>query len=742
MADTEIIATITQPPAIEVTITPPSSLSPSFDVPTIIPTLTAIGPRGLPGADSTVPGPAGADGTNGADGADGVDGEDGVGVPSGGTTGQSLVKASNTDFDTEWSNAGSGDMTKAVYDPQNIADDAFSQDNMTDGSTNKNYTGTEKTKLAGIASGANVGVVPNGAITGATKTKITYDAKGLVTSGADATTADIADSSNKRYVSDAQLVVIGNTSGANTGDQNLSGYFNKSTDDLDDITDGTTNKAFTSTEKTKLSGIETAADVTDAANVDAAGATMNADTTLAGNGYFLDEDNMASDSATKVPSQQSVKAYVVASVAGKVDTANSPNANEFARFTDADTIEGRTASELKSDLDLEIGTDLQAYDADLTTIAGLTATTDNFIVSVASAWASRTPAQVRTTLGLVIGTNVQAWDADLDTIAGLTATTDNFMVAVSSAWASRTPSQVRTTLGLVIGTNVQAYDAELAAIAGLTSAADKGIQFTGSGTASTFDLTTAGKNLLDDANAAAQIATLGLDADIATLSIPASTTISTYAKSYLDDADEATFKATVNLEANTDFYAPGGTDVPVTDGGTGASSAATAIANLGGLPTAGGTMTGSMTLAENAGVALDPAGSADGKWTGITIAATAGYTQAFGDLVYLDPTDSRWEATDANSAGAADGDARGILGMVVSAGTDGTACTILLHGVIRADAKFPSFTINNPIYVSETAGLVTQTQPTTTDVVIRIIGSALTADELYFNPDRTWITHT
>lgn len=103
----------------------------------------------------------------------------------------------------------------------------------------------------------------------------------------------------------------------------------------------------------------------------------------------------------------------------------------------------------------------QPLDADLTTLAGLTATTDNFIVSVSSAWASRTPSQVRTTLALVPGTDVEVHDADLTTIAGLTATTDNFMVAVASAWASRTPAQVRTTLGLVIGTNVQAYDADL-----------------------------------------------------------------------------------------------------------------------------------------------------------------------------------------------------------------------------------------------------------------------------------------
>jgi hypothetical protein len=104
-----------------------------------------------------------------------------------------------------------------------------------------------------------------------------------------------------------------------------------------------------------------------------------------------------------------------------------------------------------------------------------------------------------TELGYVSGVT-----SAIQTQLGTKLTASNNLSDVSSA------STARTNLGLAIGTNVQAYDAELAAIAGLTSAADKGIQFTGSGTAAVFDLTTAGKALLDDADATTQRTTLGL----------------------------------------------------------------------------------------------------------------------------------------------------------------------------------------------------------------------------------------
>ena len=86
----------------------------------------ATGPAGADGADgATGPtGPAGATGPTGATGPAGpagpagADGADGVGVEAGGTTGQVLAKASNTDYDTEWVDQTGGGGTPGGSDTQ------------------------------------------------------------------------------------------------------------------------------------------------------------------------------------------------------------------------------------------------------------------------------------------------------------------------------------------------------------------------------------------------------------------------------------------------------------------------------------------------------------------------------------------------------------------------------------------------------------------------------------------------
>ena len=92
---------------------------------------------------------------------------------------------------------------------------------------------------------------------------------------------------------------------------------------------------------------------------------------------------------------------------GTVDTSGTPVDNDFAKFTDANTIEGRSASEVRSDLGLVIGTNVQAFDADLTTLGGLSKTDGNFIVGNGSAWVAESGATARTSIGLGTSNHVQ-----------------------------------------------------------------------------------------------------------------------------------------------------------------------------------------------------------------------------------------------------------------------------------------------------------------------------------------------
>lgn len=137
---------------------------------------------------------------------------------------------------------------------------------------------------------------------------------------------------------------------------------------------------------------------------------------------------------------------------------------------------------------------------------------------------STTASGARTNLALVPGTNIQAYDALLQSIAGLTTSANQIIYTTATDTAAVSTITTfgrsliddadaaagRTTLGVVIGTNVQAYDAGLQSIAGLTTAADRMIYTTALDTYAVTTLTAFGRSLVDDANAAAAQTTLGL----------------------------------------------------------------------------------------------------------------------------------------------------------------------------------------------------------------------------------------
>jgi len=134
---------------------------------------------------------------------------------------------------------------------------------------------------------------------------------------------------------------------------------------------------------------------------------------------------------------------------------------------------------------------------------------------------------------------------------------------------------------------------------------------------------------------------------------------------------------------------------------------------------------------------LDSLLSADGKYSGLTCDGVLGATLAFGDLVYLNTTDQRWELADADAEATA-GDVQ--LAIVLVAGVDGNTRLLLLQGFVREDDwNFTSY--GQALFVSCTAGDMTQdVSAYTTGDIVRVVGHASSfADQIYFNPSGTWL---
>lgn len=121
--------------------------------------------------------------------------------------------------------------------------------------------------------------------------------------------------------------------------------------------------------------------------------------------------------------------------------------------------------------------DVGIWDTDLVAIANLTPAEDDVLQRKAGVWTNRSIAQLKTDLNLVIGTNVQGYDTELAALASLVSSTDKLPYFTGSGTAGtttftafartvlddNTADDVRNTLGLG---NMAVQDAASVAITG------------------------------------------------------------------------------------------------------------------------------------------------------------------------------------------------------------------------------------------------------------------------------------
>lgn len=138
----------------------------------------------------------------------------------------------------------------------------------------------------------------------------------------------------------------------------------------------------------------------------------------------------------------------------------------------------------------------------------------------------------------------------------------------------------------------------------------------------------------------------------------------------------------------------------------------------------------------NPQLALDASQASDDNYAGITIdgrnAASGGLTQW--DAVYINGS-SEFALADANGSGTYPA-----VGLVVANASAAANATVLTHGVARNDAW--AWTVGGVIYLSATAGGLTQTAPSTSGDKVQVIGIAISADEMLVNPSLDYLTIT
>lgn len=138
----------------------------------------------------------------------------------------------------------------------------------------------------------------------------------------------------------------------------------------------------------------------------------------------------------------------------------------------------------------------------------------------------------------------------------------------------------------------------------------------------------------------------------------------------------------------------------------------------------------SISLGDAANILMDSAPASDHNGTGMVINQTVdANSYGIGGLLVLS-SDGNWDDADADAEATV-----GQLAIALEAGTGTKA--LLLSGIMRDDTW--NFTPGVQLYVSTTLGEITETAPSASGDFVQVVGYALTADIIVFNPSPDYV---
>ena len=149
----------------------------------------------------------------------------------------------------------------------------------------------------------------------------------------------------------------------------------------------------------------------------------------------------------------------------------------------------------------------------------------------------------------------------------------------------------------------------------------------------------------------------------------------------------------------------------------------------------GGTITGKPMVYESQGSAI----LADNTHSGVVLEFLAGENVTLHQWVYVSTTDGQVSVADANDTGHYPA-----IGVSVSSGTisAGNAVKILTHGTYNnSDGFGGDLTEGAVLYLSETAGTLTETAPSDDGDRVQVCGIAIGPRDVFVNPSLDLIEH-